>query len=85
MTPEERLAAIEERNVRVQSDKAWETSRTRRAVIAAITYVTAVVLVWVAGGANPFFSALVPMFGYLLSTLSLPWAKHRWLARKKTL
>lgn len=31
MTLEERIASIEQRNDKVTQDKAWETSRTRRA------------------------------------------------------
>ena len=29
---------INERNKRIEADKAWETSLTRRAIIAAFTY-----------------------------------------------
>lgn len=36
---EERLFEIEERNQRVEYDKAWEVSWTRRVIVAAITYV----------------------------------------------
>ena len=35
---ERRIQAIEERNKRVEADKAWETSLTRRVSIAVITY-----------------------------------------------
>ena len=35
---EERLSSIEERNRRVEADKAWETSWTRRLLIAVLTY-----------------------------------------------
>jgi len=82
---EERIASIEERNIRVQMDKAWETSLMRRAVIAAITYVTALILMFVMAAPQPFLAALVPMCGYLLSTLSLPWIKQYWLSRQKPL
>lgn len=35
---ESRLAEIESRNVRVENDKAWETSWTRKLTIAIMTY-----------------------------------------------
>ncbi len=37
-TLESRIAEIESRNARVQNDKAWETSFTRKATIALMTY-----------------------------------------------
>lgn len=38
---EYRLQAIEQRNFRVETDKAWETSLTRRLSIVLLTYFTA--------------------------------------------
>ena len=38
---ESRLSAIEERNKKVERDKAWEVSWTRRVSIMALTYVVA--------------------------------------------
>lgn len=35
---EDHLAIIETRNKRVENNKAWETSRTRRLSIMALTY-----------------------------------------------
>lgn len=37
-TLESRLAEIESRNARVENDKAWETSWTRKLTIAIMTY-----------------------------------------------
>ena len=37
-TVESRLAEIESRNARVENDKAWETSWTRKLTIAIMTY-----------------------------------------------
>lgn len=75
----ERVAAIEERNRRVGDDKAWETSWVRRWLIAAITYLCAVVLLSLLGHDGVLKHALVPVMGYLLSTLSLPVCKTLWL------
>jgi len=82
---EERIASIEERNVRVQMDKAWETSITRRAVISVMTYLTVGIFMTVNNFLHPWITAIVPVFGYLLSTLSLPWIKQYWLSRQKPL
>lgn len=75
---ETRLQAIEERNVRVEMDKAWEVSFTRRLSIALVTYFTASLFLWLIGVGYPLLGALVPTGGYLLSTLSLPWIKNHW-------
>lgn len=73
------LEAIKERNARVEADKAWETSWTRRLFIAIVTYVLAVFYMHTAGLGNAFLGAFVPAGGYLLSTVSLPFAKAFWL------
>jgi len=77
------LLAILERNARVEADKAWETSMTRRLCIAAMTYITAAAFLWWTGAAQPFGAALFPPAGYLLSTLSLPWIKAWWLRGRR--
>ncbi len=69
---------IIERNKRVEADKAWETSWTRRLFIVCITYITACVFLWLIANQNPLTNALVPTGGYLLSTLSLSWIKEQW-------
>ena len=72
---------ILKRNARVEMDKAWETSKTRRAVIAAITYLIAAGFMYRIGVADPLLNALVPTGGYILSTLSLPFFKEWWVKR----
>ena len=70
---------ILKRNNRVEGDKAWETSMTRRAVIAIITYCIAALFMYRIGVPDPFLNALVPTGGYMLSTLSLVFIKRWWL------
>ena len=84
MTPlKKRIDAIHARNARVEADKAWETSWTRRLIIAAVTYtLAAVLLVWIRAD-RPFLAAAVPTLGLLLSTLTLPFAKKWWLENRK--
>jgi len=80
---EDRVAAIEERNARVTYDKAWETSWTRRGLIAGVTYVCGVILLTILGHEGAWKHALVPVMGYLLSTFSLPPIKKLWLAHRE--
>jgi hypothetical protein len=74
-----RMLSIDQRNLRVASDKAWEVSFTRRAIVAGITYGSVVLVLCSIGVSMPLLHALVPTAGYLLSTLTLPWAKRRWI------
>ncbi len=78
------LADIQERNARVELDKAWETSKTRRAVIAGMTYIVATLYMMSLGVSQPMLNALIPTGGYLLSTLSLLFIKEAWLKKIKT-
>ncbi|MEZ4103761.1 MAG: hypothetical protein R3B60_00555 [Candidatus Paceibacterota bacterium] len=72
---------ILKRNRRVEIDKAWETSKTRKLIIAVITYSTASIFLLIIENDVPFTSALVPTGGYLLSTLSLPVVKMWWVKK----
>jgi hypothetical protein len=78
---EAQIEQIAERNKRVELDKAWETSKTRRGLIALITYAVAVLFMYRIGINEPFVNALVPTGGYLLSTLSLPILKRWWTTK----
>ena len=79
MDMEQELKAIYERNQRVEADKAWEVSWTRRIFIAVATYVIASIWLLFIRDTMPFLKALVPTIGYLLSTLSLPLIKKNWI------
>ena len=63
-------------------DKAWEGSKTRRGIIALITYVVASFFMMRIGVSDPFLNALVPTGGYLLSTLSLSVVKKWWITKQ---
>ena len=85
LTLEKRLRTIEERNVRVEAEKAWEKSFTRRLFLALMTYVAAMLLFWSLGLPAPLFQALIPSAAYLLSTLSLPWLKKWWMRWQRSM
>ncbi len=78
------LSAIKGRNVRVESDKAWEVSWTRRISIMILTYVIASIWLLVIRENHIYLKAVVPTLGYLLSTLSIPVIKKIWLSAKRT-
>jgi len=76
---EKRLEAIEQRNKKVELDKAWETSWSRKIIIAILTYITIVLFFFVAELPKPFINSIVPTTGFVLSTLSLPFFKKVWI------
>jgi hypothetical protein len=83
MDIESEIKALQERNKRVEVDKAWEVSWTRRLTICVLTYIIAVVWLVVINESNIFLKAAVPVFGYILSTLSLPIIKKKWIVKNK--
>lgn len=76
-----RLDAIEYRNKRVEADKRWETSYTRRALLFAFTYIALGLYMWVIGVSQPWLNAIIPSIGFLLSTLTLPYIKEQWVKK----
>lgn len=77
--PEKRLQAIEQRNKKVEIDKAWETSWTRKLSIAILTYVIIVIFFYIAQLPKPFINSIVPTIGFLLSTVTLSLFKKFWV------
>lgn len=75
------ITDIKARNSRVEQDKAWETSVSRKGLVAILTYIVVVLFFFAAKLENPFINALVPTLGFLLSTLSIDIAKKRWIHR----
>lgn len=76
---EEEINRIKERNRRVETEKSWETSWTRRFMIAIFTYIVIAVFFLFAGTPNPLGNAVVPSIAFILSTLSTPFIKKWWL------
>ncbi len=77
-TVESRLTEIESRNARVENDKAWETSWTRKLTIAIMTYFIIGLYIGFLWNEFWYLHALVPTCGYLLSTLALPMMRNMW-------
>lgn len=79
---QQEIEKIKQRNARVEADKAWETSWTRKVVIAVFTYILIVIFFYFAGLNQPFLNAIVPALAFVLSTLTIPLVKTWWLKRK---
>lgn len=75
---EERVSSIEHRNKNVETDKAWETSWTRKFLLASFTYLAIGFYLQAIEITDPWRNAIVPSIGFLLSTLTLPWFKTIW-------
>lgn len=78
-----RLQKIEFRNKRVELDKAWETSWTRKLSIASLTYAVVFAYLNLIGNNNPAVNAVVPSLGFVLSTLVLKNIRNIWQQSKK--
>ncbi len=79
---EHRVAKLEARNAKVEADKAWETSWTRRLSIMALTYLVVAVYLQFVVHVEPWVNALVPVIGFLLSTLTVSLLKKYWLKQR---
>lgn len=76
---EKEIENIKQRNKRVELDKKWETSWTRKLCICILTYIVVVIYSYmVRNYDNIFLSSLVPVIGFTLSTLSLRYIRKIW-------
>ena len=79
MDLEKEIKKIQERNKRVELDKAWEISWTRKIRIMILTYIVVIIYSYVISKYdNIFLSSLVPVIGFTLSTLSLKLVRKIW-------
>ncbi len=81
MNIQEEIIKIKQRNKKVEADKAWEISWTRKITIAIVTYVIVVLFFTTAKLPKPFINSVVPTLGFILSTLSLSLLKKRWVKK----
>ena len=76
---EKEIEGIKARNKRVELDKRWETSGTRKVCIAILTYFVVVIYSYSTSTiSNVWLSSLVPVMGFGLSTLSLKAIRNIW-------
>lgn len=76
---EKRIEAIEKRNRRVESDKAWQDSWFRKILIALFTYLSIALYFQYILQSDPWLNAIVPTTGFLLSTLTFSSFKRLWM------
>ena len=73
------IEEIKNRNKRVELDKKWETSWTRKICICIVTYIVVVAYSYIVRNYdNIFLSSLVPVIGFTLSTLTLKYVRKIW-------
>ncbi len=73
------LTAIKERNERVELEKAWEVSWVRRISITIVTFVITFAYMKLTNQEPLWLGSIVPAFGYLISTVSIPYMKEFWV------
>ncbi len=79
---ERRIEVIEDRNKKVETDKAWETSWIRRLLLVVFTYLAVSVYLWFINIENPWLNGIVPAVAFMISTLTMPVFK-KWWSRNK--
>lgn len=79
---EKRIQKLENRNKKVEADKSWETSWTRRATIMILTYFVVVAYLHFVVKIDPWINALVPVIGFFLSTLTVGLLKKWWISKR---
>lgn len=75
----EKINRIEQRNQKVELDKAWETSFVRRFLLMIFTFLAIGLYLNAIQVPNPWLNSIVPAIGFLLSTLTLPFVKQWWI------
>ena len=81
---ENKIKAIEKRNKKVETDKAWETSWTRRICIMVLTYIVVIAYSYIIKKYdNILLSSLVPVICFTLSTLSIGIVRKIWQKNRK--
>ena len=84
MNIEQEITKIQQRNTRVERDKAWEKSKTRTVTICVVTYLIVLAYnILVSSKTNVFITSAVPVIGFFLSTLGLPVVRKIWTKTKK--
>ena len=80
---EKEIEMLKARNIKVEADKALETSYFRVILISVVTYVMAVIFLYFIGNNNFYLNAIVPPIGYLISVQSLPFIKKWWIKNNR--
>lgn len=76
---EKEIQKIKERNIRVEADKAWEISWSRKVVIVGVTYIAIALFLLVTNFDKPWEGAIIPTLGFLLANMTVPFFKNLWV------
>ncbi|MDR1026187.1 MAG: hypothetical protein LBL47_02190 [Lactobacillus sp.] len=79
MDLEKEVKKIIERNKKVEADKAWETSFSRKILVALATYFVMILVMHALDLDKPYIGAIIPTLGFVLSTLSVNFARSIWI------
>ena len=79
---EQELEAIQQRNSKVEADKAWEGSRERVGTICVLTYFVVASMMCAMNVDRFWLNALVPVAGFFLSAQSMPVIKRWWIKNR---
>ena len=82
MNVEKEIEIIKKRNAKVEMDKAWELSNTRKIIIGASIYILATLVFIGIRAPDPMINAFIPAVGFLLSTATFPWIKEMWINKR---
>ncbi len=80
---EQRIKEFEDRNKRVELDKAWEVSWTRRGILMVFTYMTIGAYLYAIEVPRPWINAIVPAVAFMISTMTMPYFKRKWIERSE--
>ena len=75
---EKRIIKIEQRNQKVEIEKAWEGSFLRRILLIIFTYFSVAIYFHFINIEKPWINAIVPALGFFISTLTLPVFRRIW-------
>jgi len=76
---EAEINKIRSRNKHVEGNKAWETSYSRRLLLMLFTFLAIGAYMWAINIPKPWLNAIVPSVAFMLSTLTLPFIKKKWV------
>ena len=76
---EEKIRKIDERNKKVELDKEWELSYSRKFLLVLFTYLAIGFYLKAVNIQQPWLNAIVPSVAFMLSTLTLPIFKKIWM------
>jgi len=70
---EKEIELIKERNKKVEADKSWETSFSRKFLLILTTYLVIVLFMHFAEIKSPWINAVVPSIGFYLLAKREKW------------